>query len=77
MEVAEYYRRAPKVHGNRDGLILAYRARGWSYRKIGSALGMSANGVMQVVHRIKQTGRYDEFDEREVGPDPHRHGNEL
>ena len=66
--MADYYRRTPDVHGNRDGLIVAYRTSGWSYRKIGSALGMSANGVMQAVHRINQTGRYDAFDEMEVGP---------
>lgn len=75
--MAEYYRRTPQVHGNRDALIMAYRAGGWSYRKIGSALGMSANGVMQVVHRINRTGRYNGFDEMEVGPAPRAEWGEV
>ncbi len=36
----------------RDALIVRLRRRGWTYRRIGKALGMSANGVMLALRRI-------------------------
>lgn len=38
----------------RDKVILELRKRGWSYRKIGQHVGMSANGVMHALRRIQQ-----------------------
>jgi hypothetical protein len=40
----------------RDELIIKLRRRGYSYRRIGRAVGMSANGVMHAWHRLQAGG---------------------
>ena len=38
--------------------IVALRRRGWTYKKIGARVGLSANGVKYALHRVTQPGRY-------------------
>lgn len=38
----------------RDKLILELRGRGWSYRAIGKRVGMSPNGVMHSLRRMRE-----------------------
>ena len=40
----------------RDQTIIELHNRGWSYRKIGRSVGMSANGVMHALRRIQDGG---------------------
>jgi len=38
---------------DRDRKIVEWRRRGYTYRQIGDALGMTANGVMKALRRIE------------------------
>jgi hypothetical protein len=51
-----YYDAHRQTAFQRDQTILALRRRGYSYRAIGKAVGMTANGVMTSLRRI-QAGR--------------------
>jgi len=42
-----------------ERLIVLYCNKGWSLRKIGAAVGMSANGVHQVLQRLSRPRGYD------------------
>ncbi|MGO9692948.1 MAG: hypothetical protein ACLPYO_03840 [Mycobacterium sp.] len=50
----------------RAELIMDLRRRGWTYKQIGTRVGLSANGVKYALHRVTQPGRYDEVCEEEV-----------
>jgi transcriptional regulator len=39
----------------RDAKILALRKRGWTYKKIGQAVDMTSNGIMQALRRMADT----------------------
>jgi hypothetical protein len=43
----------------RDQVIATLRRRGYTYRKIGKAVGMSANGVMQALRRMADPAPLD------------------
>lgn len=42
----------------RLAVIVSLRRRGWTYKKIGARVGLSANGVKYALHRFTQPGRY-------------------
>jgi IS30 family transposase len=47
-----YYERTQLTAPQRDELIAKLRRRGYTYRKIAKAVGMSPNGVMQALRRM-------------------------
>jgi hypothetical protein len=51
-----YYSDVQLTPFQRDELITSLRKRGYSYRAIGRAVGMSANGVMQAWRRLEAGG---------------------
>lgn len=53
-------RRQPQTmpEAERVAMIVALRRRGWTYKKIGQYVGLSANGVKYALHRVTQPGRY-------------------
>jgi len=57
---------------SRQELVVALRRRGWTYDKIGRRVGMSANGVMQLIRRVTDPEAYYHKLDEEVdddGPD--------
>jgi hypothetical protein len=45
----------PQMSGpTREALIVAVRAKGWSYKRIGHAVGMSPNSVGHALQRIAE-----------------------
>jgi hypothetical protein len=48
-----YYPMPPQV---RDETILALYRRGWTYERIGCAVGMSKSGVQRALVRIREGG---------------------
>jgi len=55
-----YHRRieATMSDDQRTRLMVTLRQRGWTYKRIGAAVGMSANGVMQALRRVTDPGSY-------------------
>jgi hypothetical protein len=51
-----YYGEIHLTPYERDQKILALRRRGYTYRAIGKAVGMSANGVMHALRRLQAGG---------------------
>lgn len=53
-------RRQPQVmsESERVQMIVALRRKGWTYKRIGQYVGLSANGVKYALHRVTQPGRY-------------------
>jgi hypothetical protein len=47
-----YYDQTRQTAAQRDQMIVELRRRGYTYRAIGKAVGMSANGVMTSLRRI-------------------------
>lgn len=48
------YEEVKLTAAQRDNLIVKLRRHGYSYRQIGSVVGMTANGVMTSLNRIKE-----------------------
>lgn len=61
-------RRQPKTMSDyeRAEIIFKLRKRGWSYDKIGRAVGLSANGAKYALLRVTQPGRYRDDAPEEV-----------
>ena len=53
-------RRQPQTMSDaqRVAVIASLRRRGWTYKKIGAYVGLSANGVKYALHKVTQPGRY-------------------
>lgn len=53
-------RRMPRTMSDseRVAVIAQLRRRGWTYKKIGQYVGLSANGVKYALHKVTQPGRY-------------------
>jgi hypothetical protein len=51
-----YYSDVQMTPYQRDELIIKLRQKGLSYRRIGRAVGMSANGVMHAWRRLQAGG---------------------
>jgi hypothetical protein len=47
-----YYEQTQLTAPQGDEMIVRLRRKGWTYRRIGKAVGMSANGVMQALRRM-------------------------
>jgi lambda repressor-like predicted transcriptional regulator len=60
--------RQPKTMSDQERIeiIVGLRRRGWTYKRIGQSIGMSANGVKYALHRVTQPGRHIEYDPEEV-----------
>lgn len=52
VKVKPYYDELKMTGDERDKLVVKLRGAGWTYRQIGAAVGMSANGVMEVLRRV-------------------------
>jgi hypothetical protein len=52
-----YYDKIHLTPYERDRAIVDMRKRGFSYRRIGKAVGMSANGVMLAWRRLQAGGQ--------------------
>jgi hypothetical protein len=51
-----YYSEIHLTPYQRDQMIVELRRRGYTYRAIGKRVGMSANGVMHALRRLKVDG---------------------
>ena len=53
-------RRQPQTMSEQERIeaIIWLRRRGWTYKKIGQHVGLSANGVKYALHKVTQPGRY-------------------
>ena len=61
-------RRQPRTMNDRlrAETILKLRRQGWTWEKVGRAVGLSANGAKYCLHRVTQPGQYTEVCEEEV-----------
>jgi hypothetical protein len=61
-------RRQPRTMNDqvRAEVIMDLRRLGWTWEKVGRAVGLSANGAKYCLHRVMQTGKYAEDFEEEV-----------
>ena len=66
--MAEYRGRQPRTMSDleRVEVIAELRRRGWTYARIGTVVGLSANGAKYALHRVTHPGRYREHCEEEV-----------
>lgn len=64
----DYHRRVEPTMSDeqRTRLMVEMRRRGYSYARIGRALCMSANGVMQAIRRVTEPHRYYQRLDEEV-----------
>jgi hypothetical protein len=68
----DHHRRIPATMSKeeKERLIVELRRRRWTYEKIGKQVGMSKNGVMQLLRRVTNPEKYyakldEEVDEEE------------
>lgn len=54
VKVKPYYDETGLTGEERDAIVVKLRQRGYSYRQIGEATGMTANGVMHALRRIEE-----------------------
>ena len=53
VQTGRYYDETGLTGDERDALVVRLRGLGWSYRRIGAATGLTANGVMHALRRIE------------------------